>query len=290
MSNVRQAREALGAHLRELRKDARLNGKQLAQRLGWLATKVSKIELGRQTPTEAEITEWADACEAPSQAPPLILQLRSLELAYASWQRQLRSGTKTRQQQIGDLEADVDLIRGFEVAMVPGLFQTPEYAQHIIGQSIAMHGIPDDLEEGVQARMERQKILYRPGHRFHFILGEAALRALVCPPDVLMGQVDRLIAIATLPNVALGVVPFTAPLPKPSVNGFWIYGDKLVIVETFAAELSLIQPDEISLYSRVFGLMHEAAIYGRPAREVMTNVLDDLSARFFPERVEGSEQ
>jgi transcriptional regulator with XRE-family HTH domain len=283
MPNPRQAREALGARLRELRKDAGLNGKQLAQTLQWQATKVSRIELGKQTPTEDDVRAWLAACGATDQQSSLIAQLRGLELAYATWQRQLRTGTRDRQRQIAAIEAETDLVRGFEPATVPGLFQTREYARHIMAQSIAVHEITDDLEDGLQARMERQEILYRPGRRFHFVLSEAAVRNLLCPPDVLMGQIERLIASATLPNVALGVIPFTARLPKSPVHGFWIYGTQLVTVETFAAELSLTQPEEIELYGKIFTLMKDVALYGKAARALMLNVLDELAATHFPE-------
>ncbi|WP_206184822.1 helix-turn-helix domain-containing protein [Thermoactinospora rubra] len=283
MANIRQAREALGARLRELRKDAGLNGKQLAQRLGWIATKISKIELGKQTPTEADLQQWARACDAADQLPSLLAQLRSLELAYAAWHRQLRAGTRDRQRQIAAIEAETELLRVFEPATVPGLLQTREYARHLFAQAIAVHGVLDDLEAGVQARMERQEILYRPGHRFHFVLCESALRNLMCPPEVMMGQIERLVASATLPNVALGVIPWTARLPKTPVHGFWLYGEQLVTVETFAAELSLIQPEEIALYGKIFDLMHKTAVYGKQARALMTRVLDDLATTFFPE-------
>lgn len=283
MPNPRQAREALGARLRELRKDAGLNGKQLAQACGWQATKVSRIELGNQTPSEDDVRAWLAAVSAGDQESSLIAQLRGLELAYAAWQRQLRTGTRDRQRQIAEIEAETELLQAFEPATVPGLLQTREYARHIMAQGIAVHDITDDLDEGLQARMTRQEILYRPGHRFHFILHEAALRNLLCPPEVLMGQIDRLIASATLPNVALGVIPFTARLPKSPVHGFWMYDTRVVTVETFAAELSLTQPEEIAVYGRIFALMQEVALYGRPGRALMTSVLDDLAASHFPE-------
>ncbi|MFI6595037.1 helix-turn-helix domain-containing protein [Nonomuraea sp. NPDC050536] len=282
MPNPRQAREALGARLRELRQAAGKDGKQLAQVLGWHVTKVSRIQLGKQTPTADEVRAWLRACGAEAEEASVLMQLHNLELAYADWRRQLRSGTRDRQRQIASIEAETELLRGFEPATVPGLFQTREYARHIMAQGIRLHEIPDDLEEGLQARMDRQQILYTPGHRFHFVLSEAALRNLLCPPEVLMGQIERLIATATLPNVALGVIPFTARLPKSPVHGFWLYGERLVTVETFAAELSLTQPEEIALYGKIFDLMREVAVYGKAARAVMTRVLDDLADEFFP--------
>lgn len=277
MSTVRQAREALGARLRELRQAAGLNGKQLAEAAGWQATKISKIEHGKQTPSEADLRIWARICDAETHLPSLIAQLRSLELAYAEWRRQLRAGTVMRQRRIGELEAQAQLLRWFEPSTVPGLLQTPEYARSILSQVIEVHGVPADLDEGVRARMDRQAVLYRPGHRFHFILTEAAIRYRGCPVEVLMGQIERLIASATLPSVALGVIPFTALLRKSPVHAFVIYDQALVTVETFAAELSLIQPEEIALYGKIFDLMHRSAVYGRQARTILTRVLDELA-------------
>ena len=41
--------------LRELRREARLTGSDLAASLSWPASKVSKLENGRQTPTDDDI-------------------------------------------------------------------------------------------------------------------------------------------------------------------------------------------------------------------------------------------
>ncbi|MEV4383914.1 helix-turn-helix transcriptional regulator [Streptosporangium sp. NPDC049644] len=54
-SDIRQARESLGFRLREVRLDAGLSGRELTGQAGWQASKVSKIELGRQTPTDHDI-------------------------------------------------------------------------------------------------------------------------------------------------------------------------------------------------------------------------------------------
>jgi transcriptional regulator with XRE-family HTH domain len=276
VSNVQQARQALGRRLRELRRSAGLNGKQLARMLDWQATKVSKIEHGKQTPSREDILAWTAATGTDDQAELLIAQVRHLDEAYAEWRRQLRIGLQAIQRKFGELEASSRLIRNFEAAAIPGLLQTPAYARCILSQSVRVHQVARDLDEGVAARMERQGILYQPGRRFHFIITEAALRYRPGPPEVLMGQIERLLVSATLPSVALGVIPFETVYPKYPVHGFWIFDERLVAVETFAAELSLIQPEEIALYGKVFALMHEVAVYGRQAREVMTRVLEDL--------------
>jgi len=71
VSTVHQAREALGHRLRDLRKDAGLTGRQLALAAGWHNSKVSKIEYGRQTPTEDDIRLWCRETDSVNQVDDL---------------------------------------------------------------------------------------------------------------------------------------------------------------------------------------------------------------------------
>jgi hypothetical protein len=103
--------------------------------------------------------------------------------------------------------------------------------------------------------MERQAILYNAEKRFRFLVTEAALRYRVCPPAVLRGQLDRLLAVASLPNIELTVISTSIQLPFPAMHGFWIYDDKLVLVDTVSAELALRDRDDVELYMRVFERM-----------------------------------
>src|SRR5262245_20151640 len=67
-TDYQQAREGLGLRLRELRltaPDGRLTGAQLAERLGWPPSKVSKLELGKQTATPDDLRRYTDAVGQP---------------------------------------------------------------------------------------------------------------------------------------------------------------------------------------------------------------------------------
>src|SRR5690348_10389940 len=78
-TSAKPAIEALGVHLRDLRRDAALTGRQLAQQCGWLPSKVSKLEYGKQTPSEADIRDWCLACGFPSEIPDLLAAVRSID-------------------------------------------------------------------------------------------------------------------------------------------------------------------------------------------------------------------
>ena len=276
-TNVHEARVALGNRLRELRTRAGQSGKELAESLSWQASKVSKIENGKQTPSDADIQAWTQATGSESAAADLLASLHTLELQHAEWQRQLRTGLKPHQSEIAEINARTRFFRVFESTYIPGLLQTAEYARARFAQSVTVFKVPNDINQAVQARIQRQDILYRPEKRFHFVLTEAALRYRLCPPEVMLGQLDRLISMAALPNVKLGIIGFETAYVVAPAHGFWLLDDDRVMVETFSAELNLAQPQEIGLYSTVFDSLAAVASYGRSARAIITRVIDELA-------------
>jgi transcriptional regulator with XRE-family HTH domain len=162
VSNVHEARTALGNRLRELRKQAGQSGRELAELLAWQASKISKIENGKQTPSDNDILTWTQATGSESEAADLLASLHTLEVQHAEWQRQLRGGLKPHQNEIAELNARTRLFRVFESTYIPGLLQTAEYVRARFAQSITVFQVRNDINEAVQARLQRQDILYRP--------------------------------------------------------------------------------------------------------------------------------
>lgn len=277
ITSVHEARDALGKRLRELRRQADLSGRQLAESLSWPPSKVSKLENGRQTPTDDDIRGWTRATGSEREAEALLVSLHTLETQHAEWQRQLRTGLRPHQQEIAELDARTRLFRAFEPTFVPGLLQTAEYARYRFAQSITVFKVHNDIDEAVAARVKRQEILYRPDKRFHFVLTEAALRYRLCPPEVMLGQLDRLISLSALPNVRLGIIGFETAYVVAPAHGFWLLNDDRVMVETFSAELNLAQPQEIELYGHVFEQLAAVAGYGRAARTIIHRIIEDLA-------------
>jgi transcriptional regulator with XRE-family HTH domain len=274
-STVHQAREALGQRLRDARKDAGLTGRRLATLAGWHSSKVSKIEYGKQTPSEDDIRVWCLHSGAPEQAADLIVTARDIEAMYVEWRRRLRTGTKARQEKSISIESETELLRWYEPVLVPGLLHTAEYAAAVLRRVIAFYEIPDDIEAGVSARMERQQILYSPRHRFHFVMTQQALRTSVGDREVMAGQLDRLLSVMSLGRIRLGIIPAVSPYVVPS-NQFIIFDERLVHVEAISAEISVTQPREIVLYLRAFAELAKAAVYGANARTLIMNELSAL--------------
>ena len=191
MSETHNAREQFGNRLRLLREQSRLNGKQFAEALGWAASKVSRIETGRQTARANDVSAWVEAVGGSAELlEDLLTELRSVRFEYATWKRQLRAGTAPRQRASIGLEASATSIRAFQPAMVPGLLQTAEYARQVLSNLVTLHCTPNDVVEGVRARLQRQEALYDPDKHFRFLLTEAALRYQPGPASTLLGPAD----------------------------------------------------------------------------------------------------
>src|SRR4051812_45231789 len=129
VSGFQQARIDLGVQLRQLREAARLSGKELAERLGWQPSKVSRIENARQTATEDDVVVWSAAVRAePAVVDGLIQHALSLLERHDSWRQRHKSGLAALQEDIRDVEARTRLFRAFEPGVVLGLLQTAEYS------------------------------------------------------------------------------------------------------------------------------------------------------------------
>ncbi|NEE30430.1 helix-turn-helix domain-containing protein [Streptomyces sp. SID7982] len=281
-TDYQQARAALGARLRELRYSCpggRLTGQQLAQRLGWQGSKVSKLENGRQTATPEDLKAWADATEQPGMYAELAARLAGFESHIKSWRRALANGFKPLHE---GLSAEIDRtsqIWIWEESVVPGLLQTPEYARHVIQRYSELLGGAGDIEAAVRSRAQRQEWLYGPGRKLHVLMWEAALRSLICPPSALAAQLDRLTGMIGMDTVELGVIPFTAPVKIVPANGFWVLDDRLVVAEDWHAEMLLDDADNIALYLKVWRTLRESAVYGADAHNVINAARRALNSR-----------
>ncbi|UGT44200.1 helix-turn-helix transcriptional regulator [Nocardia yamanashiensis] len=275
--SVYDAREALGARLRELRRASGLTGRRLAELSGWHESKVSKLESAITKPNDADLQAYCEHTGNLDQLPDLLATRHHIDAAYVEWRRVLSTGLKRRQQKSLRIEAEAAHIRVYQPQIVPGLLQTPEYAEAKLKAGIDFYRIPNDLAEGVAKRMERQQILYKRDHRFHFIIAEQALYGTVGGDDVMIGQLDRLVAAIGLPRVTIGIVPAMAEMLVVSSN-FAMYDDRLVMVEGTAAELTITQPRELAIYGRAFDTLASQAVTGKAARALIYEAMSRRNA------------
>ncbi|MFD8915218.1 helix-turn-helix domain-containing protein [Streptomyces sp. NPDC059575] len=281
-TDYQQAREALGVRLRELRlscPDGRLTGTALARKLGWPNSKVSKLELGKQTATPEDLRRWATACGQATSYDELRARLAGFESHIRSWRRQLTSGHKAVQDAVTVEHERTRVLTLWENCLIPGMVQIPEYARHVFTRHADLMQSPRDTEDAVRARIQRQEGLYQPGRMYRIMMWEGALRSLVCPPSVLAAQLHHLAGVIGLDTVELGIIPFDASLKIWPGNSFWVYDERLVVVEDWHAELWLDDADSVALYLRTWKTLRESAVYGADAHNVISAARRALNLR-----------
>ncbi|MFE2993558.1 helix-turn-helix domain-containing protein [Nocardia sp. NPDC059246] len=274
--SIHQQRESLGARLREIRFHAGISGAELARRSRWDPSKVSKIEYGKVKPSREDLEAYCRACGAEDQLSDLVATRQNIDTAYLEWRKVLSTGTRRRQQASIKWESEARILRWYEPVLVPGLLQTADYAAGILRKVIEFQQIPNDLDQGVSKRMERQQVLYQRDHLFHFVIAEQALYTTVGDDQVMAGQMDRLLAVQGMPRVTLGIVPRTAPF-ETATTGFVMFDSKKVLVEGITAELSITQPREIKVYHRTFDVLVNQSVTGEPARRLIRRALETRS-------------
>ncbi|MFB7908559.1 helix-turn-helix domain-containing protein [Kitasatospora sp. NPDC056076] len=276
-SSVQQAKQALGQRLRDIRRDSGLSARALAEAAGWHESKCSKIQSGRVMPSEADIRTWTAVCGVPGQAANLIATARNIEGMYVEWRRLERSGLRRAQESVLPLFERTRRFRMYQSWVVPGLLQTAAYTRAVLNTIVSLRSTPDDVDESVAVRMERQKVLHTGDHRFAFLVEEWVLRTVIGNPDVLIGQLAHLITVSALPSVSLGVIPLGATRGSGwPVESFTMYDDVQVNVELVSAHLTITQPVEIAEYSRTFSELAGIAVHGAAARSLITSAINAL--------------
>jgi len=279
----RASRAALIARLTELREAAGLSENALAGRMGIVQSRVWKIRNGRLLPNEDDLKAWAEATRHPEAAGELLEMLAGArtEQAFSAVFRR-KGGAASIEERVRAAEAQATRIGEYEVAVIPGILQTADYAREVLSVASGPRawGSDDaDVEEKISVRLRRQEVLYGRAKLVQVVLSEAALRVLVTTPETMAGQLDKLLAVSVLPAVELGVIGFSRRLPAYSIGGFRVYDDDLIVVESLAGEREyMAETDvaEVATFLGAFDALRRAAVTGDGARRLITAAATDL--------------
>ncbi|MFF5053924.1 helix-turn-helix domain-containing protein [Micromonospora sp. NPDC000663] len=207
-------RRRLGVELRRLRETAGLTGDQVIERIGWAsASKLSRLENGRSRPDPQDVGVLLDLYGADAALREELLGITGEAGDMRGWLKNFPVMT-LQQRSWAELEAGCAEISEYNPVLVPGLLQTPGYAQvrivsaRRVGAGAGEPEPGDEPETEVQARLARQSLLTREpdAPRYTAVLEEAALGRRAGPPEVLHEQLLQLCDLALLPNVTLHVL------------------------------------------------------------------------------------
>lgn len=268
----------LATRLRVLRTSVGLSGKELAQALGWPASKVSRLENGKQMPSATDLQAWAAACQAPAEADQLLARLAEGQAVHLDWKRRMARGQSGVQANYNELVQNARVVRHFETVYVPGLLQITEYARRALGEMVELHALDvHDVDAAVAARMQRQQYLYDTTKQFEFLIAEPVLHWLICPPQVMYAQLDRIQTVFGMPNVRFGIIPLGVELHTVPQNSFQMYDDQ-ALVETFVGETSYDET-ESKAYAAVMDRLWDEALSGDEARHLVRRAADQFAHR-----------
>lgn len=216
-------RRRLRTELRRARGVAGYTQEQVARSMEWSLSKVIRIESGAVGVSANDLRALLDLYEIGDRDRADEL----LELARASrqgsWWSRYRADISAQYLQYIEYEEAASVLRMYEPLLVPGLWQTEEYATAII-RELADPGTPEDLiRTRIEIRLRRQDLLDQDSPPVMFcVLDEAAVRRMAGQRDVAPGQIARLIDLAGRPNVTLEIVPFSAGFHRGMLEPFLI--------------------------------------------------------------------
>lgn len=196
-SNARQ--RALGAELRRRREAAGINGLQLAQRVGWSPSTVSRIESGQYPITEMTVIVYLAHCGVSTTEAQKVLREHDSDQSYLVRRDILRTLILH--------ETTASTVQMTAPLLVPGLLQTEDYTRAVM----ELHGLKTDaeVEAGVEVRRGRQALLRRRQPPiFTYYLYEAALRCPIGGNRVMNEQMLHLAFLSGRPHVSMRVVRF----------------------------------------------------------------------------------
>lgn len=209
----------LASELWKLRVRSGLSQAEVAKRLGWHRSKLSRIEEPTVRASDEDVRALLQMYGLDADRHDAIIKLNK-----DSWQR----GWWTAH---GDaftgnfifLEDQAPQIRSYETMFVPGLLQTPDYARTLLRD--LRDADKDDLDRLVAARDTRKGIFTRVNPPdVHFVINEAALRQVVGNADLMRKQLAELWSYAVeRPTVTIQVLPFTAAVPRGLVGSFTLF-------------------------------------------------------------------
>jgi transcriptional regulator with XRE-family HTH domain len=281
-------RRQLGRYLRSLRVEAGLTVRAAAKELERSEPTLWRMESGLVAVRSLDVEQMCRLYGATGDMTKALMALAKETKAKGWWQGYGDVVPEWFDLFVG-LEAAANRISWYESALVPGLFQTADYARALI--ELDHQGASEgEIERWVQLRIGRQAILRRPIDPpvLQVALQETVLRCPVGGPAVIAAQLRHLVDASELPNVTLRLVPFGAGLHPGMMSGpfgvlrFPVNGGGLesepptVYADIYTGAIYLDKPHEVERYDRAFGDIWEASLGEDASRGLLLQAAEEL--------------
>lgn len=273
-------RRRLRYELRRLRTERGLTIEEVQERSNGdiRAPTLSRWETGERSIRPADLRVLLDIYDVPPADREALLTLARQAKERGWWQAYTAVMPESFQAYVG-LEAEASVIREYTSELVPGLLQTEGYYRAFLSTAPADAGI----DRKVEVRMTRQERLAendRP--RYWAVLNEAVIRRTVGGPEVMRGQLARILEIAGLPEATIQVLPFSAGAHPAMEGPFSILGfpdpldPDVVYLENQAGSVYLEEAAETDRYSQVITHLIAKALSPDDSARLITDVAASL--------------
>ncbi|KEI45179.1 helix-turn-helix domain-containing protein [Saccharopolyspora rectivirgula] len=265
---------ALGKELRAAREAAGLTMRELGARLGWSEAKISRLETARRGIRPESVAAILDALGISGQQRQRLMEL-AREVRTPGWWRS-RDELPYQLSALIDAETRATRITNVALNLLPGLLQTPSYAREVM-RAAGVSG--STLEDRLELRLARQRILSRPGRvDLRIFVDEVVLLRPVGGPAVMAEQLRHVLSVSGKPNVQVRVLPLEigahAGLSGAFVLFDFVAADPLVYLEARRAGAFIDCPADVEVFSGAVGLLDEQALSAAASRAVLRRHLD----------------
>jgi transcriptional regulator with XRE-family HTH domain len=259
-------RRRLGTELRRLREAHALKLEEAAERLGLAPSTLSRIETGKAPTRSAYLTTMLEMYGVTDPGQRQVLADMAREGHRKGWWAAYEDVLPTGFGIYVGLEAEAAALRAYEDQVVHGLLQTEDYARSVM-QAVRLRLNPGEIERLVELRRQRQMVLTGSAPlELWLILNEAVIRRPVGGPEVMRGQLERLLEASSWPNVTLQVLPLSSGA-HPALGGpfcilqFPERGDPdVVYTEGVAGHAYLEKEADVRACAEAFDLLRAAAL------------------------------
>jgi transcriptional regulator with XRE-family HTH domain len=276
-------RRRLGSELRRLREAHSIKLEEVAEKLGLAPSTLSRIETGKAPTRSSYLTMMLEiyGVDDPAQRQMLIEMAREGHRKgwWQVWEDVLPTGFGIY---VG-LEAEAASLRVYESQVVHGLLQTKEYARAVMS-TVRRKESADEIDRLVRLRMQRQEVLLREDPlQLWIILDEAVIRRTMGPPDLMHGQLLKLLEMSQLPNVTLQVLEFASGL-HPALNGPFViiefperFDPDVVYSEGVAGQAYVEERDkEVKARVEAFDLLRATALPPADSADLIRAISDQI--------------
>jgi hypothetical protein len=277
-------RRWLAAELRRLR--GKRTGGQVSRGIGWSPTKISRAEAGHESIPPAEVEKLLEFYGVEDPLRGRLLELAEDATQRGWWEDYADTLTPEYLEFIG-LEAEAVSSLQWQADVIPGLFQTEDYARQLNAawQSVVPTTPPSRFDRFVQARMRRQeRLTHEPVLQLSVVLDEAVLLRRVGDRGVMRAQLERLVDIADLPNVDLRVMPLNRQIAL--LGGSFVimsFGSRstaeatslgdVVSAEALNTELYIEGETDTYLYRLFFQAVANASLSSTDSRDLIVTTI-----------------